>query len=191
MAVREILQIGHPILSNPAEAVNVDAIRSSEVQGWIDDMIETLRDANGAGIAANQIGIPKRLFVIEVNNNPRYPAMPNIPLTVAINPTIQPLSEERFESYEGCLSVPNIRGKVFRHIQIAATYYNREGDKQSHPVRGYSACVWQHENDHLDGVLFPHRVSDPRSYCSWSMFMQYHQEQFNRQVGKLVVKWGA
>ncbi len=96
MAIREILQIGHPVLATRAAEVDIDKIQTPEVQGWIDDMIDTMRHANGAGIAANQIGIPHRLFVIEVEDNPRYPYKPKIPLTVAINPDIRFLSDETF-----------------------------------------------------------------------------------------------
>ncbi|MEM7293671.1 MAG: peptide deformylase [Pseudomonadota bacterium] len=191
MAVREILQIGHPVLAARASEVDVGLIGSEEVQGWIDDMIDTMRDANGAGIAANQIGIPHRLFTIEVGKNPRYPYKPPIPLTVVINPEIELLTDETFQSNEGCLSVPGIRGDVARHVEIAVSYYDRNGERQSHPVRGYSACTWQHEYDHLDGLLFPHRVSDPDTFCSWSVFQTYRQEAFAQRVRSLVEKWGA
>jgi peptide deformylase len=191
MSIREILQIGHPVLAARASEVEVSDIKGPLVQGWIDDMIDTMRSANGAGIAANQIGIPYRLFVIEVGNNPRYPYKPAIPLTVAINPEITFLTDETFESNEGCLSVPQMRGVVERHIEIAVSFYDRDGIWRSFDVRGYSACTWQHEYDHLEGILFPHRVTDPQSYCSWAVFKEYQQADFAEQVSKLVEKWGA
>ncbi len=191
MAIRDILQIGHPLLSARAEAVALEKINTPEVQGWIDDMIDTMRAANGAGIAANQIGIAQRLFIIEVGNNPRYPYKPPIPLTIVINPTLEFLSDATFASNEGCLSVPQIRATVDRHVEIAVSYYDRQGSKQSHTVQGYSACTWQHEYDHLEGILFPHRVTDARSFCSWSIFQEYQQAKFAEQVGELVKKWGA
>lgn len=191
MAIRDILQIGHPVLSARAQEVAIEKIDTPEVQGWIDDMIDTMRDANGAGIAANQIGIPYRLFVIEVGNNPRYPYKPPIPLTIVINPTLEFLSDEVFQSNEGCLSVPQIRATVDRYVEVAIKYYDREGRKQSHVVKGYSACTWQHEYDHLDGILFPHRVTDVRSFCSWKIFTEYQQDKFAEQVRALVDKWGA
>ena len=191
MAVREILEIGHPVLAARADEVDVDAIASAEVQGWIDDMIDTMRAANGAGIAANQIGIPHRLFTIEVGQNPRYPYKPPVPLTVVINPTLEFLTEETFQSNEGCLSVPGIRGEVARHVEIAVSYYDRAGEHHSHAVRGYSACTWQHEYDHLDGILFPHRVENPDSFCSWQVFQAFRQPAFAQQVEALVKKWGA
>ena len=191
MSIREILQIGHPVLAARASEVEVSGINSPRVQAWIDDMIDTMRDANGAGIAANQIGIPYRLFVIEVENNLRYPYKPAIPLTVAINPRITYLSDETFASNEGCLSVPQMRGSVDRYVEIAVSYYDRKGIQQSFDVRGYSACTWQHEYDHLEGILFPHRVTDPQSYCSWAVFKEYHQAGFAEEVNKLVEKWGT
>ena len=106
MAIREILQIGHPVLAQRASEVEVDRIYSDEVQGWIQDMIDTMRDANGAGIAANQIGIQRRIFCVEVGDNPRYPYKPSVPLTVLINPEIEFLSDEKFDSNEGCPSRP-------------------------------------------------------------------------------------
>ena len=191
MSVRDILQIGHPMLSERAQELEPGQIETDQAQGWIDDMIDTMRDANGAGIAANQIGIPFRLFVIEVGKNPRYPCKPPIPLTIAVNPTLKFLSEETFKSHEGCLSVPQMRASVDRHVEIAVSYLDRNGSKVSHDVRGYSACTWQHEYDHLDGILFPHRVTDLRSFCSWSSFQAYQQEAFSARVKKLVDHWGA
>jgi len=127
MPVREVLQIGHPVLAARAREVDVAAIDSAEVQRWIEDLIDTMRHANGAGIAANQIGIPYRLFTVEVGNNPRYPYKPPIPLTVLINPEISLLSDKTFEANEGCLSVPELRGTVTRHLEIAVSGYDREG----------------------------------------------------------------
>ena len=192
MAVREILEIGHPTLAARAREVELDTIGTTEVQGWVDDLIDTMRAANGAGIAANQIGIPYRLFTVEVRaGNPRYPYKPPIPLTVLINPVITFLSGETFENYEGCLSVPNLRGAVHRHLEVSVSGHDRDGALRSFEVRGYSAGTFQHENDHLDGLLFPHRVADPGTFCSWSTFAAFRQETFADRVRKLVDHWGA
>lgn len=191
MAVREVLQIGHPVLAARAAEVKVENIQTAEVQGWIDDMIDTMRHANGAGIAANQIGISRRLFVIEVGDNPRYPYKPNIPLTVVINPEITFLSDDTFVSNEGCLSVLQMRGNVDRNTEISVSYYDRDGEQQSHEIRGYSACTWQHEYDHLDGILFPHRVKDQQSFCSWEVFQEFQQEDYAEHVKELVRVWGG
>jgi peptide deformylase len=192
MSVREVLEIGHPVLAARAEEVETDSIGTPEVQGWVDDLVDTMRAANGAGIAANQIGIPYRLFTVEVRGeNPRYPYKPKIPLTVLINPEIEFLSKETYEGNEGCLSVPNMRGVVTRHLEISVSGYDRDGLHKKFDVRGYSAGTFQHELDHLDGILFPHRVTDPLSFCSWSVFVTYGQAEFAEQVGQLVKRWGA
>jgi peptide deformylase len=192
MAVREILEIGHPTLAARAREVDLDAIGTAEVQGWIDDLIDTMRAANGAGIAANQINIPYRIFTVEVaGTNPRYPYKPRIPLTVLVNPRIEFLSGEIFENYEGCLSVPDLRGVVTRHLEIGVSGHGRDGEPQSFQVRGYSAGTFQHEADHLDGVLFPHRVEDRSTFCSGSVFAAFRQERFAGQVRELVERWGA
>ena len=192
MTVREIVEIGHPVLADRAKEVDVGAIASAEVQGWIDDLIDTMRAANGAGIAANQIGIPYRLFTVEVSGgNPRYPYKPPIPLTILVNPVIEFLSDATFVNYEGCLSVPNMRGEVVRHLEISVSGHDRDGTHRSFDVRGYSAATFQHENDHLDGILFPHRVEDAQSFCSWSAFTQFRQAAFVERVRGLVTHWGA
>lgn len=191
MAVKEVLQIGHPVLSAEAKPVDPSQITLPEVQGWIEDMIDTMRDANGAGIAANQIGIPHRLFVIEIGDNPRYPYKPKVPLTVVINPEIKFLSEETFVSNEGCLSVPNMRANVDRHVEISVSYLDQTGQRIEQEIRGYSACTWQHEYDHLDGILFPNRVTDMQSFCSWKIFQEFRQEQYAQHVKELVARWGA
>jgi len=191
MAIKEILQIGHPILAARAEEVALENISSAQVQSWITDMVDTMRDANGAGIAANQIGIPYRLFVIEVGDNPRYPYKPKIPLTVVINPTIEFVSDQTFSSNEGCLSVPQLRANVDRHLKIKVSYYDQNASKVSMAIEGYSACTWQHEYDHLDGILFPHRVSDAQSFCSWQVFQEFRQADYAQEVQELVARWGS
>ncbi|PID49945.1 MAG: peptide deformylase [Proteobacteria bacterium] len=154
-------------------------------------MIDTMRHANGAGIAANQIGIPHRLFVIEVRDNPRYPYKPKIPLTVVINPDICFLSDATFVSNEGCLSVPQMRANVDRHVEIAVSYYDRDGQHHEQEIRGYSACTWQHEYDHLDGILFPNRVTDMQSFCSWQAFQAFQAADYAEHVQRLVDVWGS
>ena len=191
MSVREILQIGHPLLAARAEEIDPDSITSAKVQGWITDMVDTMRDANGAGISANQIGIPHRMFVMEITDNPRYPYKPKMPLTVVINPEITLLSDKKFTSNEGCLSVPNIRANVERNLEISVSYFDEEGIHQTQKVNGYSACTWQHEYDHLDGILFPHRVTDSQSFCSWESFKVYQEADYAKHVEELVAEWGA
>lgn len=192
MTIRRILELGHPVLKEKATAVPESEIGGPSVNADIEDLIDTMRDASGAGIAANQIGIPKRIFIAEVEgNNPRYPYKPAIPLTVVVNPTIKFLSDLTFDNYEGCLSVPNLRGVVERHLEIEVGGFDREGQPLSFEVRGYSAGTFQHEYDHLDGLLFPYCVKDPRTFCSWSSFTEFEQDAFAARVEKLVEQWGA
>jgi len=191
MTVRDVLEIGHPVLAARAQEVAVDAIGSPEVQRWITDLIDTMRDRNGAGIAANQVGIPYRVFVVEVKDNPRYPYKPKIPLTILINPEIKFTSDKTFVNNEGCLSVPNLRGDVVRHLEVTMSGYDEKGQHQSFDVKGYSAGTFQHEYDHLDGVLFPHRVADPKTFSSWAVFAEYKQAAFSKTVEQLVAEWGS
>jgi len=191
MAVRPVLEIGHPVLSQAAQPVDVEKIRGAEVQGWIDDLIDTMRDRNGAGIAANQVGIPYRLFVVEVLDNPRYPYKPSIPLTILINPEIKFLSDKTFINNEGCLSVPNLRGDVRRHLEVEVSGYDRDGKHYGFEVKGYSAGTFQHEYDHLDGLLFPHRVTDPKTFSTWEVFKEFRQTEFTAQVEALIATWGS
>ena len=182
MATLDIIDIGHPTLREIAEEVPVDQIKSAAVQEFIDSLIETKRAANGAGIAANQVDNTWRIFVVEVMNNPRYPYKPEYPLTVMINPEITFLTEDRFENFEGCLSIPNLRGVVHRCPVVKVSGYNRDAEPVEFKVRGISAGTFQHEADHLNGVLFTDRLSDPRNLCTWDEFNKRYEESFKKLV---------
>ncbi len=190
MAVRDVLQIGHPVLRQAARPIADDEIGSGEIQQLIDDMIETMRAVNGAGIAANQVGEPVRVTVMEVTHNPRYPYKPPIPLTVAVNPTIEPLDDELVEINEGCLSVP-LRGNVMRHVNVRVRYQDRHGAHHDDIVRGLTAGTWQHECDHLDGVLFVDRVEDSTSLATWEEFEAHHREAFVERITAFVARVGS
>ena len=191
MSVREILTVGHPILRQRAEEVPADEIRSDEVQGLIDDLIDTMRHANGAGLAANQIGVARRIAVIEVADNPRYPYKPAVPLTVIVNPVIEPLDDELVEVNEGCLSVPDLRGSVARHVNIRVRWLDREGVPHDEVQRGLTAGTFQHECDHLDGVLFLDRVTDPRTFTTWDQFERFHRAAFVERISAFVARVGS
>ena len=163
MTVRDIVTVGHPVLRERAREVTHDELAAADVQRLIDDLIDTMRHANGAGIAANQIGVPLRITTIEVNDNPRYPYKPRIPLTVVVNPVIQFLDDQVVDINEGCLSVPNLRGTVSRHVNVRVQYLDRDGSAHDEIKRGLTAGTFQHECDHLDGMLFLDRVTDPSS----------------------------
>ena len=144
---------GPPGAARASREVTADELASTEVQQLIDDLIDTMHDANGAGIAANQIGVPLRVATIEVNHNPRYPYKPPIPLTIVVNPIIEPLDDEVVEINEGCLSVPNLRGTVSRHVNVRVRYLDRDGNAHDEIKRG------------PDGGHVPARVRSPRRHA--------------------------
>src|SRR3954464_14359420 len=150
MAIRKIATIGHPVLRQIAREVTRDELRSEAMQRFIDDLVETMRDANGAGLAAPQVYEPVRIAAIEVNKNPRYPYKPNYPLTILVNPVLTPTTEETFLNYEGCLSVPNLRGEVRRFLGVRVRAWDRHGAELEFEVKGLTAGTFQHELDHLD-----------------------------------------
>src|SRR5437867_9530173 len=131
MAILKVARLGHPVLRAVAEPVPVTEIRSPEIQRLIDDMVETMREYNGAGLAANQVHVPRQISVIEVTGNPRYPDAPSIPLTVLINPVVTPLTAEMEDGWEGCLSIPDMRGLVPRYTAVRLEAHDRTGAKLS------------------------------------------------------------
>jgi peptide deformylase len=187
----KIAQIGHPVLRQRAREITREELLSRETQQFIDDLVETMRDASGAGLAAIQIYNPVRIVAVEVKDNPRYPYKPNIPLTILVNPVLEPAGEERFENYEGCLSVPNLRGVVERWAEVRVTGLNRDGTPFDRVLRGLSAGTFQHECDHLDGVLFVDRVKDPRTLTTWAEFDRYHRQAFVERILPFVKRMGG
>jgi peptide deformylase len=167
VSVRPIVTVGDPVLRVRAD--EVEDVSSPAVQSLIDDLIDTMRDAGGAGVAANQVGETLRVAVVEVpeGGNPRYPYKPPIPLTVMVNPEVEPLGAETVEINEGCLSVPNLRGDVDRYLAVRVRYLDRDGVERVDERRGLTAGTFQHEVDHLNGVLFLDRVRDPRTFTTW------------------------
>jgi peptide deformylase len=189
---REIVEVGHPVLRERARELTGEELASDGVQSLIDDMIETMRAANGAGLAANQVGETVRVAVVEVRDrNPRYPYKPPIPLTVLVNPEIEPLDEEVEQINEGCLSVPNLRGEVPRHMNIRVRYLDRDGAEHEEVRRGLTAGTFQHELDHLDGTLFLDRVSDPSTFSTWDQFERFHREEFMERARRIVERTGS
>jgi peptide deformylase len=163
MAILKVARLGHPVLRQQARPVPVDDIRSAGVQRLIDDMVETMREYDGAGLAANQVHTLLQIAVIEVDANPRYPEAAAIPLTVVINPVVTPLTEEREDGWEGCLSVPDMRGVVSRHTAVRLECYDREAKWVDVVAKDFFARVIQHETDHLSGIVYLDRMSDLRS----------------------------
>ena len=179
-----IAAVGDPVLRERSAEVSLDELRSPGVQRLIDDLVETRRAAGGAGLAANQVSVPRRIAVVEVDDaaRRRYPYKPPFPLTVIVNPVIEPLSEERLLINEGCLSVPGLRGDVERFARIGVDYLDRNGEPRRVEVDGLTAGTFQHEVDHLDGVLFLDRVQDPRTFSTWEEFERHGQAAFLERI---------
>ena len=163
MAILKVARLGHPVLREKARTVPVGEIRSPGVQQLIDDMVETMREYDGAGLAAPQVHQPLQIAVIEVEANPRYPDAPGIPLTVVINPIVTPLTDEREEGWEGCLSVPDMRGMVPRVTAVRLQCYDREANPVDLIAKEFFARVIQHETDHLNGIVYLDRMRDLRT----------------------------
>jgi peptide deformylase len=188
---REIVAIGHPALREPARRLAPEEIGSPEVQALIDDLIDTKRAANGAGLAANQVGELLAVAVVEVEpNNPRYPYKPPIPLTVIVNPEVEPIGEETIAVNEGCLSVPGLRGELPRFAAIRVSYLDRDGAEHTEERRGLTAGTFQHEVDHLNGILFVDRA-DPTSLATWEEYELRRREEFERRAHEIVERMGS
>ncbi len=174
MAVRKIVRMGHPVLRRPAVPLDRDAIGNDETLRLIADMIDTLHDYGGIGLAAPQIGESIRLAIVEIpDTGTRYGDVPAMPLTVFINPTIQVLEPETRGFWEGCLSVPGMRGFVERPQQIRVDYLDVDGAPRALELGGFLATVFQHEFDHLDGKLYIDRMTDMRLLAYEEEFMRY------------------
>lgn len=160
MAVREILKMGDPRLLKPAELVEPEAFGSPELFALITDLKDTMAAAQGAGLAAPQIGVDLAIVIFGFGRSQRYPDAPPVPETVLINPLITPLSDLEEEGWEGCLSVPGLRGVVPRWARIRYTGFDVHGQPIEREAEGFHARVVQHECDHLIGQLYPMRVRD-------------------------------
>lgn len=191
MTVRLVATIGHPVLREWAMPVDPASLEETDTQAFIDDLIETMRYYQGAGLAAPQIMVPIRIASIEVHANPRYPYKPDIPLTILVNPEVEALGDETFANNEGCLSVPGLRGVTNRLVHIGVRALDRHGRPWEREVRGLSAVTFQHEIDHLNGTLFVDRVEDPATFATWEQFERYQRDDFTDRARQLVARFGA
>jgi peptide deformylase len=156
MAVLPVLKMGHPLLRQVAQPVTRFGTR--ELHELVRDMDDTMRSLNGAGLAAPQVGVSLRVVIFEVRRNPRYPDAGEVPYTVLVNPELAPLGEDTEDGWEGCLSVPGLRGLVPRHRRLRYRGCDVHGRPIERTVAGFHARVVQHEVDHLDGILYPLRL---------------------------------
>jgi len=158
MAVRDVLRMGHPVLRERAKPV--ERFGTPELRELLQDMKDTMAAKSGAGLAAPQIGVGQRLVIFGVEKNPRYPNAEEVPFTVLANPKLVILTREIEEDWEGCLSVPGMRGVVPRYTKLRYSGFDIEGNPIEREAEGFHARVVQHECDHLDGILYPQRMTD-------------------------------
>lgn len=171
MPIRTIIKMGNPLLRKVSLEVNVENISSELIQNLIDDLIETMRNYKGVGIAAPQVGELKRIFIMEVDNNERY-LNETFPLTVVINPIVDFVEDESQESWEGCLSIPEIRGQLIRAKKVILSGIDRVGTQFKKELIGFPAVIAQHELDHLNGILFIDRMT---SFETLSFLDEYNK----------------
>jgi peptide deformylase len=164
MAARKVLKLGDPILRQKSIEITEDEVRTKEFKKLIRDMFDTMKFENGVGLAAPQIGILKKIVVVGYSDNERYPDEDNFPEQILINPVITPLDPPKEGYWEGCLSVPGMRGFVERPSKIQLDWYDEKWNKHSEIIQGFKAIVYQHECDHLDGVLYVDRLKDTKLF---------------------------
>ena len=162
MAIRNVIKMGHPLLQQVAKPIN--EFNTPELDMLIRDMFDTMQAMNGAGLAAPQIEVGLRAVIFAVDANPRYPKVEAVPATVLINPVITVLDADMDDAWEGCLSVPGMRGLVPRHMKIHYSGFDQGGHPLGQDASGFHARVVQHEVDHLDGILYPQRIKDLRNF---------------------------
>ena len=174
MPARPILRIGHPLLLQSAQMVA--EFNTPALDALVADMLDTMEQANGAGLAANQIGVLQRVVIFGFKDNPRYPDRDPISLTILVNPEIQPLGDEVEGDWEGCLSVPKMRGWVSRPRRIIYRGFDPQGNAIEREAEGFHARVVQHEVDHLDGILYPQRIEDMTKFGFEDELFEKHPE---------------
>lgn len=173
MSILKVARLGNPVLRTPAGTLATDQLRTASTQRLIDDMIVTMKEYNGVGLAAVQVHEAKQIAVLEVADNPRYPHKPDVPLSVLINPAVVPIEDAMEEDWEGCLSVPELRGRVPRYKAIRVRAFDRNGDSLDFVARDFHARVIQHEWDHLNGKVFLDRMRDLSTLTYLAEFARY------------------
>ncbi len=171
--ILKVARLGHPIVRTAARQVTVEEIRSHDFQLLIDSMVETMHEYSGVGLAATQIHLPIQVAVLEVERNPRYPDAPSVPLTVLINPVVTILDNELIDGYEGCLSIPDLRGMVPRCKRLRVQALGRNAEPLDIIAEDFHARVIQHETDHLKGEVYLDRMRDMRTLAHLAEFQRY------------------
>jgi len=171
--ILKVARLGHPAIRSPAAPVDPDQIATPEFQGLLDDMVETMREYSGVGLAAPQVHLSIQVAVLEVDHHPRYPDMPSVPLTFLINPQLTILDSSALEDWEGCLSIPDMRGVVPRFKQLRVTALGRKGEALDFVATDFHARVVQHENDHLKGEVYIDRMPNMRTLSHLAEWQRY------------------
>jgi peptide deformylase len=171
--ILKVARLGHPVLRQVSEPVSLDQITTPAFQQFIDDMIDTMYEYDGVGLAAPQVHVSKQIMVLEVSHHPRYPHVPPIPLSVYINPEITPVSDDMEEEWEGCLSVPGLRGHTPRYTKLRLRAYDRQGAHVDFVAEGFHARVIQHEYDHVQGKVYLDRMRGMDSLTFMEEFTKY------------------
>ena len=178
--ILKVARLGYPVLRARAQPVAPERIGTSDFQRLLDDLVDTMREYSGVGLAAPQVHLPLRVAVLEVEHHPRYPEMPSVPLTFLVNPELTILDRTPVEDWEGCLSIPEMRGRVPRHKQLRVTALGRHGEALDFIASDFHARVIQHENDHLNGEVYLDRMPNLRSLAylaEWHRFALAPEEQ--------------
>ena len=173
MAILKVSRLGHPVLRKPSEAVAREAITAPAMQAFLRDMVETMREYDGVGIAAPQVHVGRQIAAIEVQENPRYRKASSVPLTVLINPKITAASQEQLTDWEGCLSVEGLRGRVPRAAWVEVEALNEQGKPVKFRAEGFYARIVQHECDHLAGKVFLDRMPDLQTLTHLQEYVRY------------------
>ncbi|MBI1953388.1 MAG: peptide deformylase [Candidatus Omnitrophica bacterium] len=173
MMILKVARLGHPVLRLKAKPVDPDKIRTPGFQTLLRDMVETMREHDGVGIAAPQVHVSLQAAAIQVERNPRYPKAPKIPLVILINPKVRPAGRGKSLDWEGCLSVEGLRGRVPRWKRVEVQAYNAKGEPVSFKAAGFFARVIQHECDHLQGKVFLDRMTDFSTLAHLKEFSRY------------------
>ena len=184
MPILKVARMGHPVLRRVADPVPSDHVGSDEIQRLIGDMIDTCREYSGAGLAAPQVHVSKRVVVMEVYDNPRYPDAPELALTVVVNPEVEHIDPTRQMVWEGCLSVPDLRGQVPRSSAVRLTGLGLDGEPIDVPLDGFPAAVVQHECDHLDGRLYVDRMESMESLTFLGEFDRFVRPRIVEEVNE-------
>jgi peptide deformylase len=173
MSILKVARLGHPVLRKITAPLSHAEIQSPAFQKLVDDMIETMKEYDGVGLAADQVHESKQVAVLEVAENRRYPDKPSVPLSILINPKISPLTDAMEEDWEGCLSIPDLRGRVPRHKSIRVQAWDRDGNDLEFIATDFHARVIQHECDHLQGKVYLDRMRDFSSLTFLTEFARY------------------